>query len=228
MTDLGTEPTTASHKDAKAQAKAAKAYAKATRPWFKKKRIVLPLGVVAIAAMASMGGGDEGTDQTVASASGSESGSESGTESGTESVYTKDSCSTETAPGLNDAVRDGKFEFTVKKVDCGKTKIGSSMLGTKAQGQFCLVSVKVENIGDEAQSMFGDNQLMFDKEGREFSADTEAAIYLDNAQTLWEEINPGNSINGVVVFDVPKNAVPESIELHDSMFSDGVTVSLTK
>ena len=224
MTDLGTEPTTASHKDAKAQAKAAKAYAKATRPWFKKKRIVLPLGVVAIAAMASMGGGDEGTDPTVASAS----GSESGTESGTESVDTKDSGSTETAPGLNDAVRDGKFEFTVKKVDCGKTKIGSSMLGTKAQGQFCLVSVKVENIGDEAQSMFGDNQLMFDKEGREFSADTEAAIYLDNAQTLWEEINPGNSINGVVVFDVPKNAVPESIELHDSMFSDGVTVSRTK
>lgn len=225
MTDLGTEPTTAaSHKDAKAQAKAAKAYAKATRPWFKKKRIVLPLGVVAIAAMASAGGGDEGTDPTVASAS----GSESGTEAGTESVDTKDSGSTETAPGLNDAVRDGKFEFTVKKVDCGKTKIGSSMLGTKAQGQFCLVSVKVENIGDEAQSMFGDNQLMFDQEGREFSADTEAAIYLDNAQTLWEEINPGNSINGVVVFDVPKNAAPESIELHDSMFSDGVTVSLTK
>jgi hypothetical protein len=221
MTDLGTEPTTASHtdshKDAKAQAKAAKAYAKATRPWFKKKRIILPLGVVAIAAMASAGGGDEGTDPTVASASGSESVND-----------TKDSGSTETAPGLNDAVRDGKFEFTVKKVDCGKTEIGSSMLGTKAQGQFCLVSVKVENIGDEAQSMFGDNQLMFDKEGREFSADTEAAIYLDNAQTLWEEINPGNSINGVVVFDVPKNAVPESIELHDSMFSDGVTVSLTK
>lgn len=223
MTDLGTEPTTAaSHKDAKAQAKAAKAYAKATRPWFKKKRIVLPLGVVAIAAMASAGGGDEGTDPTVASASGSESVSDS------KDSDTKDSGSTETAPGLNDAVRDGKFEFTVKKVDCGKTKIGSSMLGTKAQGQFCLVSVKVENIGDEAQSMFGDNQLMFDQEGREFSADTEAAIYLDNAQTLWEEINPGNSINGVVVFDVPKNAAPESIELHDSMFSDGVTVSLTK
>ena len=79
MTDLGTEPTTAaSHKDAKAQAKAAKAYAKATRPWFKKKRIVLPLGVVAIAAMASAGGGDEGTDPTVASASGSESGTEAG------------------------------------------------------------------------------------------------------------------------------------------------------
>lgn len=222
MTDLGTEPTTASHKDAKAQAKAAKAYAKATRPWFKKKRIVLPLGVVAIAAMASAGGGDEGTDPTVASASGSESVAD------TNDSDSKDSGSTETAPGLNDAVRDGKFEFTVKKVDCGKTKIGSSMLGTKAQGQFCLVNVKVENIGDEAQSMFGDNQLMFDQEGREFSADTEAAIYLDNAQTLWEEINPGNSINGVVVFDVPKNAVPESIELHDSMFSDGVTVSLTK
>ncbi|HEU4515204.1 MAG TPA: DUF4352 domain-containing protein [Nocardioidaceae bacterium] len=217
MTDLGTEQTPASNKDAKAQAKAAKAYAKATRPWFKKKRFILPIGVVAIAAMAAAGGGDEGAEPTVASASGTESGSDA-----------KEASAPEATPGVNDAVRDGKFEFTVKKVDCGKTQIGTSMFGTKAQGQFCLVNVKVENIGDEAQSMFGDNQLMFDQEGREFSADTEAAIYMDNAQTLWEEINPGNSINGVVVFDVPKNAIPSSIELHDSMFSDGVTVSLTK
>jgi hypothetical protein len=223
MTDLGTEPTTASHKDAKAQAKAAKAYAKATRPWFKKKRYVLPLGVVAIAAMTSAGGGDDtDVEPTVASASGAEAGAGAATSGDQESG------STDSAPGLNDAVRDGKFEFTVKKVDCGKTKIGTSMFGAKAQGQFCMVSVRVENIGDEAQSMFGENQLMFDQDGREFSADTEAAMYMDDAQTLWEEINPGNSINGVVVFDVPKNAVPTSIELHDSMFSDGVTVSLTK
>ncbi|WP_341353356.1 MULTISPECIES: hypothetical protein [Rhodococcus] len=29
-----------------------------------------------------------------------------------------------------------------------------------------------------------------------------------------------------VVFDMPVDAVPASIELHDSMFSGGVTVSL--
>jgi hypothetical protein len=48
----------------------------------------------------------------------------------------------------------------------------------------------------------------------------------DRAQTLWEEINPGNVLKGIVVFDIPRNAEPTSLELHDSMFSGGVTVSL--
>ena len=34
------------YKHAKAQAKAAKAFAKAQRPWYKKKRFLLPLGLV--------------------------------------------------------------------------------------------------------------------------------------------------------------------------------------
>lgn len=226
MTDLGTEPTSSSHKDAKAQAKAAKAYAKATRPWYKKKRVVLPLAAVAIMAMAAAGGGgDESTPEATSSANSKQAAA--GSEDS--SSGSKDTASSSDAAGLNDAVRDGKFEFTVKNVDCGKTQIGDATFGTAAQGQFCLVNLKVENIGSEAQSMFGDNQVLFDQEGRQFSADTEAAMYMgDKAQTLWEEINPGNSINGVVVFDVPKNAVPTSIELHDSMFSEGVEVSLKK
>lgn len=227
MTDLGptTSPAPAtSHQDAKAQAKAAKAYAKATRPWFKKKRFIVLIAGVAIFAMAQASGGSDGGSTSTATA---DVDSDSSTSESKESE-SKESAETSTEAGLNDAVRDGKFEFTVKKVDCGKTRIGPAGFGAKAQGQFCMVNVKVENIGDEAQSMFGDNQLLFDEDGREFSADTEAAMYMDDAQTLWEEINPGNSINGVVVFDVPKNAVPESIELHDSMFSDGVTVSLKK
>jgi hypothetical protein len=218
MADLGTDqqsPNT--HKDAKAQAKAAKAYAKASRPWYKKKRFMLLLAfvVIVIISVANSGGSSDSSsgssDQSKDSSSTSATGSDSSSK----------------VAGLNDPVRDGKFQFTVKNVKCGKNRIGSAGFGTKAQGQFCLVSVKVENIGDEAQTMFGDNQHMYDAQGRKFSADTEAAIYLgDKAQTLFEEINPGNKINGVVVFDVPKNAKPASLELHDSAFSDGVKVNL--
>ena len=103
----------------------------------------------------------------------------------------------------------------------------SKDFGVEAQGQYCLVSVQVENIGEEAQSFFGSNQYLYDEEGRQFSADDEAAIYLENSQSLYEEINPGNSVQGTVVFDIPKNATPARIELHDSAFSGGVTVDLT-
>jgi hypothetical protein len=128
--------------------------------------------------------------------------------------------------GLNQPARDGKFEFTVKKVDCGKTSIGSQYLNKKAQGQFCLVSVTVKNIGKEPQSLFGDNQYLFDSQNRKFSADTEAAIYLEDSKSLYEEINPGNSLNGVIIYDIPKGASPKKIVLHDSAYSGGVTVNL--
>src|SRR3954451_12963307 len=37
------------HRNPKADAKASKAYAKAMRPWYKKKRVLIPAGLVALA-----------------------------------------------------------------------------------------------------------------------------------------------------------------------------------
>ena len=130
------------------------------------------------------------------------------------------------ASQINKPVRDGKFEFTVKNVKCGISKVGNEYLSTKAQGQFCAVQLTIANIGDEPQSMFSDNQKAFDAKGREFSADSEAAMYDDSSQVLWEEINPGNSVKGKVYFDLPKGAKITQLELHDSMLSDGVKVVL--
>ncbi len=130
------------------------------------------------------------------------------------------------ASQIGTPVRDGKFEFTVKSVKCGISTVGNQYLNTKAQGQFCAVQLNIENIGDEPQSMFADNQLAFDAKERKFSADSKASIYDDSSQVLWEEINPGNSVKGKVYFDVPKGAKLTQLELHDSMFSDGVKVAL--
>jgi hypothetical protein len=79
------------------------------------------------------------------------------------------------------------------------------------------VTLTVTKHGDEPGSFFGDDQLLID---------TEAAIYLPESQSLYEEINPGNTLTGTVVFDIPVDAVPAALELHDSKFSGGVTVDL--
>lgn len=44
------------------------------------------------------------------------------------------------AAGIGDKVRDGSFEFTVKKVNCGVRQVGDTYLNKKAQGQFCVIS----------------------------------------------------------------------------------------
>ncbi|MEU4643967.1 DUF4352 domain-containing protein [Micromonospora sp. NPDC023814] len=129
---------------------------------------------------------------------------------------------------IGQSARDGKFEFTVKSSKCGVAKVGDSVLGEKAQGQFCLVTINVKNIGKEAQMFDGSSQKAYAADGTEYSSDTGAAIYANkNAETFLNDINPGNQVTGVVVFDIPKNVKLAKLELHDSPFSGGVTVALS-
>ena len=199
---------------ANAEAKAAKAKAKALRPWFKKKRFIAPLALVLIIGIS-----------TVAN-----SGSNAPTSTGNDSNTSSKGDESDTAPampGLGEAAVDGKFSFTVNSVKCGIESVGDEYVSKEPQGQFCQVALTIENVGKEPQTMFADNQKLFDSEDREFSPDTSAMIYMkDGADTWLKEINPGNSLEGNLLFDLPAGATPATIELHDSAFSGGVKVSL--
>ncbi|MFC4555487.1 DUF4352 domain-containing protein [Georgenia faecalis] len=131
-------------------------------------------------------------------------------------------------PGIGDAVRDGKFEFVVTGIETGVAAVGGDLFGEEAQGQFVLVHMTVTNIGDAAQYFSGDDQILVDAAGREHSASSSAGLAIEDNDTFYNEINPGNTVDGTVVFDVPTDAAPVSIEVHDSMFSGGATVSLTE
>ncbi|MFE9749320.1 DUF4352 domain-containing protein [Saccharothrix saharensis] len=127
---------------------------------------------------------------------------------------------------MGTSVRDGKFEFTVQGAE-KRARVGTGDFLTRAaQGEFLLVRMTVKNIGDQPQSFFGENQKAFDASGRQYSADSAAAVYLADAKSLYEEINPGNQVAGVVVFDVPAGTGIVKVELHDSAFSDGAAVVL--
>ena len=129
-------------------------------------------------------------------------------------------------PGYNQPVRDGKFEFVVKSLKCGAPKVGGQYLEAKAQGQFCLATISVKNIGTEAQTFDASSQEA--KNGEiTYKADSMASIYANkDPNTFLNQINPGNSVTAVVVFDIPKTGKIESLLLHDSPFSDGVAVKV--
>lgn len=123
--------------------------------------------------------------------------------------------------------RDGKFEFTVTSASCGGSTVGDGPLAEKAQGVFCQIKVTVKNIGDRAQMFDGSDQKVFDAAGARYSNDTAAELAAnEGSPTFLESVNPGNQVSGVLVFDVPAGTKLTKIELHDSMFSDGVTVEL--
>ncbi|MFZ2526127.1 MAG: DUF4352 domain-containing protein [Rhodococcus sp. (in: high G+C Gram-positive bacteria)] len=128
---------------------------------------------------------------------------------------------------MNTPVRDGKFEFVVTGVEAGLTSLGDNpFLAEDAQGQFVVVTMTVTNVSDAPKGLSPSDQKLIDAQGREFGPDSSAALNLDTDVAFWDEINPGNTVSMPVVFDMPADAVPAAIELHDSMFSGGVTVSL--
>ncbi len=228
LLDPQTQPTPVN--DARAQAKAAKAYAKAMQPWYKKKRFLIPGAVIALAILGGgLGGGDETDGGPRQSAQQADVADEPVAQEAP-AAKTKEAPAAsvpEAALGIGDAAKDGKFTFTVHSFDCGKKSVGASFLKDKAQGQFCLMDVTVANHGDEAQMLFSDNQYVYDAKGRQFSHDDVAAMSVQGNDQVWiEDINPGNSVRGIMVFDVPKNADIVTAELHDSMMSGGITVSL--
>lgn len=158
-------------------------------------------------------------------------GSDTKTTGSSDSTEAKaeDSKPATTAAKIGQPVRDGKFEFTVNTIKCGETVVGTNeYLQAKAQGQFCRVNLTIKNIGNEAQSMFADNQKLIDGSNRQYSCDSDGTIYAapSGGGTWYDQINPGNSVTGDILFDVPAGVTPVTAELHDSSFSGGVKVSL--
>lgn len=199
--------------------------AAATNAPAKKKRrwpwILLAILGFFLVAGALGGGGEEDT----------ESASESSVNAAapTQNTQTQQAAPTPSAPlpGIGAEARDGDFAFVVTQVEQGVTSVGTNPYLTKSpQGQFILVHVDVTNSSSSAQGYFSSNQKLTDQQGREFANDTEAEIYAMDDYVVGD-INPGNTASVIIVFDVPLDAVPATVELHDSMFSSGVEVSLS-
>ena len=123
--------------------------------------------------------------------------------------------------------RDGRFEFTVDSMECGDTEIGDeNTFAETAQGEYCLVTITVENIGDEARTLDVLSQSARDTEDREYEADDSLAAAIEYDEVWYNTINPGNTVEGVLVYDVPDGTELVELELHDAALSDGVTVSI--
>lgn len=129
--------------------------------------------------------------------------------------------------GLNQAARDGRFEFKVTSVECGKTEVGNTYISKKSRGQFCVVSLSVRNTGGKAKMFVVDNQKAYSAEGVEYSPDPTATMYSSSEQSMWfSTISPGRTVTGPLVYDVPAEVELAKLRLRDSMRSDGVTITV--
>jgi hypothetical protein len=128
-------------------------------------------------------------------------------------------------PGIGDPVRDGKFEFIVTGIEePGNVYDSEDLLNDEAVGEWFIVFMTVENIGDQEQTFSaGDQKVLWD--GKEFTAEG----FTWNG-TSFEDLNPGIVLEATVMFDMPasfpEGGIGSVLELHDSAFSGGVNVYL--
>ena len=129
--------------------------------------------------------------------------------------------------GLGDPVRDGQFQFVVRSVDCGPRSVGQGLAGKPALGQFCLVALRVENTGAEGRTFAGGQQYLFDDAGKRHDPDLDATVRHGDDRLLSTHLNPGQRLEGTLVYDVPDPVRLVRAELHDGPLSGGASVELT-
>ncbi|WP_043516467.1 MULTISPECIES: DUF4352 domain-containing protein [unclassified Actinoplanes] len=128
--------------------------------------------------------------------------------------------------GPADASRGG-FGLRVTSVRCGVSAIGPDGLEQRAHGQFCLLDVRVTNNGTEPALFDSSAQRVYDADGAAYAVAADAAVFLnDDSPTLLDEIPPGTSVDGVLPFDVPKNAQLSEVSLLGSGVAPGIRMSL--
>jgi hypothetical protein len=124
------------------------------------------------------------------------------------------------------AAQAGDFQITVSGVETGIPQVGDTIAGTffgeKAQGSYVLVHLSVKNTGSSAAYFTSDDVKILDAQKREFSADDAASLYIKaNADTLFGQINPGNTMQGVIAFDVPVGTAPATLQYAGGLLSSG-------
>ncbi|MDG6105143.1 protein kinase [Dactylosporangium aurantiacum] len=121
---------------------------------------------------------------------------------------------------------DGGVRFTVVGFECGAAQVGQWPVVKQAQGQFCLVELKVENLGTGGTRIWQGSQRLRDTEGNEHKPDEWSWLYNEATRPLYGEIKAGKPVVGTLVFDVPKGLSFDVLVVKQQPLSSGTVIRL--
>lgn len=206
-----------SAKEAKAEARAAKARAKALRPWYRKKRIILPLAFVALIAIVAIagGGGDNtsntatggGSETTAAAAGNGDDDTSSNTATGGGSATTAAAAGNDGDAQLFAGRPDSQREDQERNIGDSAKLSGYTATVVSAGFQqsvsdfeedgYIVVDVTIENRDDKAQSYNYFDWKLQTPEGQVIDG---AFVTIDHLGS--GDLVNGGKVSGKVVFEV--------------------------
>lgn len=116
------------------------------------------------------------------------------------------------------------MKVTVTKVERGKDKFGDRYFERKAQGEYVLVDLEVKNIGKTPVAVMSSTFTLHAADGTVYSG-SDDDIYRDDP-TIFEDVKPGNTLKGQILFDIPKGAEFSTLEIDGALFADPGIVNL--
>jgi hypothetical protein len=120
--------------------------------------------------------------------------------------------------GLNQAL---SLKGTTYKVTSVRTadSVGSSFTKEKANGTFVILNVQLTNEKNEPATIMSNALTLVGGNGSAYSTSDDALFAIDD-QLLLEEIQPGLSESGTLIYDVPPSAVAGAELQVEDLFSD--------
>lgn len=203
-------------RDARARAMADKAYAKARRPWYKKKRFIIPLALIALIVIISIattagGGGNNTADQDT---SADPTASESSQPASSQPASSQPASSQPAFPGAEDGDVIGQAG---ESLALGNATVTSTALtpGDSTLGPTLCSTATIQNSSDETISFTALSWKLQDPSGTISNTSLTGSPNLLTAG----EVAPGGTATGDVCFDNEAGASGEYIVLYEPPFS---------
>ncbi len=119
---------------------------------------------------------------------------------------------------------DANLDFAVASIEATNNVSSptNEYLSKDAQGEFIVVGLSITNVGGETAFYMANLQKLVSGTDS-YEADPEASYYLGN---IYEEIEPGATVESSLVFDVPPGTVPDALEVHGDAIGSGTMVPL--
>lgn len=134
----------------------------------------------------------------------------------------------ELSPGTVNVGKEGSdhdMRFVVNSVSCGRTAVGEPPGRLTAKGSFCLADTRVTNAGGAPATLDITRQRLYDTDGHAYTA-TAYGVDEFPDKHLFDQIKPGQTATGTIVFDIPESATAEHLVLHADPTGKGLTVQL--
>jgi hypothetical protein len=162
---------------------------------------------------------------TMQISSGPSSTSKSASPTKSSSSETETTSESPTAPsGSGGQASDSGLTFAITGTETAPSvQYQDAPVSKTAQGEFFIVHMTLLNSGDQQATFLGTLQKL-NAAGTNYSIDDEATAYLNGTVA---QLNPGDTADVAVAFDVPPGTSPDSLEVHGEPMSAGVEVPLS-